>query len=692
MGEARRPTHNSLLLGPHGGCATYRPNTQTRSSEGRFAFEFTMLRLTAFVLWVSAFSTSQAQDSLLVRQLQSVTVRGFAPERFMAGLKIQRVDSALTEAYRYQTLADLLALQAPLNFKSYGPGQLTTVGLRGTSANHTALLWNGVNINPPYLGQTDFSTIPVNGFDQVSIQYGSAASSVGTDAVGGSILLKSTPEWKQQGITTTLGHRFGAWKSGQTQVGIRFATPLTNGRQLTGKTLIYGGTNHYAPNYTERQGYSIELSETAQRGVIQDLFYRNKNQHQLSLNIWLTDNKLTITPNNPVGREITRTQAYRFLTNYEFGESKPGQWLSGRTLLRAGFIRDMLDYGKGEAFDTAPSHSETDRLLLRAEHELEQKPGMLGQLLSIRAGAEWVHYTARVDGYGDGSLTEQRADLYALIRYQANSRLVAALNLRQAFITRYDPPFTPSFGLEYQLLNLGGWRLNGRGNVARSYRVPTLNERYWKTLGNPNIRPERGFSQDLGLNLLRNVSGRSTSVGVSVFRNHVDDWTYWNPAKGYRVENLQEVLARGVEMQGQTARQLGTWRVGAFGQYAYTRSTQLRVYDPSAVDVVGKQLIYLPLHTGSANAFVQHGLHRLTLSWQGSDRRASTFDNSKYLPEYQLVNLLIETAVRVHGWQGRAVVQVDNLFNEFYLNVKNNAMPGRSVALTLVLTAATKPD
>lgn len=651
-----------------------------------------MFRCTAILLWFSALCFAQAQDSLSVRQLKPVTVRGFSPERFMAGLKVQRADSALTEAYRYQTLADLLALQAPVQFKSYGPGQLTTVGLRGTSANHTAVLWNGVNINPPTLGQTDFSTIPVAGFDQVSIQYGSAASCVGTDAVGGSILLNSTPGWKHQGVTATVGHRIGAWQSGQTQAGVRFATPLTGGAQLAGKTSVYGGINRYVPDYSERQGYSVEPSETAQRGVLQDLFYRTKKQRQLSLNVWLTDNKLTLAPADPVGREITQTQAYRFLTNYEFGESKPGRWLSGRTLLRAGFIRDILDYGKGAGFDTDPSHSETDRLLIRAEHEMEQTLGTSGQSLSIRAGAEWVQYTARVDGYREGLLHEQRADLYALIRYQPAPHLVAALNLRQAFVTRYDPPFTPSFGLEYRLFNLGDWRLNGRGNVARSYRVPTLNERYWKTLGNPDIRPERGFSQDVGLTLARTVPGRSASLGVSAFRNHVDDWTYWNPATGYRVENLQEVLARGLEVQGQAAQQLGRWRLGTFGQYAYTRSTQLRVYDPSATDVVGKQLIYLPLHTASATAFVQHGPHRLTLTWQGTDRRAYTFDNSKYLPEYQLVNLLAETAIRVRGWQGKAVVQVDNLFNEFYLNVKNNVMPGRSVALTLVFTANTKPD
>jgi len=648
-----------------------------------------MFRFTATLLWFSALCTSYAQDSSSVRQLKAVTVRGFVPLHFMAGLKVQRVDSALTEAYRYQTLADLLALQAPMQFKSYGPGQLTTVGLRGTSASHTAVLWNGININPPTLGQTDFSTIPVNGFDQLSIQYGSAASVVGSDAVGGSVLLNSAPGWAQPGLTATAGYRFGAWGSAQAQLGARFSTAGSGG-QLAGKTLVYGGTNRYVPNYRERDGYPIEPSETGQRGFIQDVFYRNKRQQQLALNVWLTDNKLTASPADSVGRETTRTQAYRFLTSFETGEARPGRWLSGHTLLRAGFIRDITDYGKGKTFDTDPSHAETDKVLVRAEHELQQTVG--SGTLTVRAGAEWAHYTARVDGYTGGLLYEQRADLYALTRYQPVSRLVMSLNLRQAFVTRYNPPFTPSVGVEYSLIERLRWRLIGRANLGRSYRVPTLNERYWKTLGNPDIRPERGVSQDAGLTWNRNAPGQVASLGVSVFRNHVMDWTYWNPEKGYRVENLQEVLAKGLEIQGQFTRKLSSWQFGGFGQYAYTRSSQLATYSPAALNVIGKQLIYLPLHTASVNAFLQHGPHRLTLTWQGTDRRPYTFDNSQYLPDYQLVNLLLQTAVSTGRWQGRAILQVDNLLNEFYLNVKRNAMPGRSVALTLVLTAKTKTD
>ncbi|MCY0536351.1 TonB-dependent receptor plug domain-containing protein, partial [Klebsiella pneumoniae] len=84
-------------------------------------------------------------------------------------------------------------------------GQLTTLSFRGTSANHTALLWNGININAPTVGQTDYSTVPLLGFDEMAIQYGSAASCVGTDAIGGSILLGSAPRWKQKGFNATVG-------------------------------------------------------------------------------------------------------------------------------------------------------------------------------------------------------------------------------------------------------------------------------------------------------------------------------------------------------------------------------------------------------------------------------------------------------------------------------------------------------
>lgn len=136
----------------------------------------------------------QAQSGQVV-SLSLVTVRAIAPERFLAGQKLQRIDSATLLQFRFGSLTDLLAFNTPLAFKNYGPGQLATVSFRGTSANHTAVLWNGININQPNLGQTDFSTLPIAGFDRLAVQYGSSASVVGSDAVGGSVLLSSSPVW-----------------------------------------------------------------------------------------------------------------------------------------------------------------------------------------------------------------------------------------------------------------------------------------------------------------------------------------------------------------------------------------------------------------------------------------------------------------------------------------------------------------
>ena len=611
------------------------------------------------------------------RSLHTVTVRGFVPERFMSGLKIQRADSSLVEAYKFQTLADFLATQAPFQLKSYGAGQLTTVGFRGTSANHTAVLWNGININAPTLGQTDFSTIPMAGFDQLSVQYGAAASCVGTDAVGGSVLLGSLPNFKKIGaVSVQFGQRLASFANQQTQLGVRFASVLNQNWQLSSKTLLYTGRLNNRFPYAERRGYLVEPSETAQSGFIQDLYFRNKKKHQFSVNVWLSDNKMTLAPNNAVSREVTQTQAYRFLGNYE----------TGKTWLRAGFIRDVIDYGKGPDFETNPSHSQTDRFIARAEHEFDlTKPQ-----ITARIGGEVVHYRTRVDSYSDGLITENRADIFALIRYQPTSHLVVSMNLRQAFVTRHNPPFTPSLGIEYRVVDTENQLITLKMNAGRSYRVPSLNERYWRTLGNPNVRPESGFNKEIGVEIKqKNTSQLSTSGSITAFHNRMDDWTYWNPDRGFRVENLQLVVARGIEIQANGQYQTGRFLAGIFAQYALTRSSQERVYDPTAQEVVGKQLIYLPLHTGSANAFIEvQKLYklkktRLTVLWQGSSLRYYTFDNSKFIKGYQLVNVLFETNVEVGKINGKIGFQADNIFDAIYLNVKRNAMPGRSFALNL---------
>lgn len=599
-------------------------------------------------------------------RLQPVVIKGFVPEKFMSGLKIQKFESTSLGQFRFQNISDLLSFYTPIAFKNYGPGQLNTASFRGTSANHTAVLWNGLNINSPILGQTDFSTIPVTGFDQLSVQYGSAASIVGSDAVGGSILLGSAPS--SQPLQLSIGRQQESFNNHQTQVTARYAAVINDQWQFSGKTNVYDGRMNNDFPYAQRNQYSVLPSNSFQRGLVQDLFFNSKNDHQISAHVWLTRNRLTLTPEDKDGRELTLTEAYRAMLRYNYKDFS----------FRTSWVRDIIDYAKGDYSQL--DHAVTDKFSNRIERDFQFNA------IQIKAGGEWAHYRARVAGYDKPLVTEDRGDLFLLTRWQATSRLLVSANLRQAFVTRYDPPFTPSLGAEYMLAQKEGYNIKFKGSVGRSYRVPTLNERFWKEMGNPEIRPETGWNKEIGFeqNITSNPN-HTFSASVTAYHNRIKDWTYWNPGKSYHVENLQQVLARGIEVQASWRHSVNEWKSGINMGYTLNKSSQEKAYDAYSSDIIGKQLVFVPVHSGNLNAFIQYKNTRLTGHAQAISKRFSTFDNTQFLEGYTLTNLLAEHTFVWDNTKMRLQGQINNLANTFYLNVRNNAMPGRSFALSLIL-------
>ncbi|MCF0072379.1 TonB-dependent receptor [Dyadobacter sp. CY261] len=624
------------------------------------------------MLWASlAFSIPACAQSDSIA-LEPVIVRGFVPQRFMSGLKIQPIDSAVLAQARFQNISDVLSAFTPIAFRNYGPGQLSTSSFRGTSANHTAVLWNGLNINAPTLGQTDFSTIPVAGFDQLSVQYGSSASVIGSDAVGGSILLDSRAS--VQPFHASIGRQQESFKNHQTHADLRYTTSLNSLWSFSGKTAFYDGrmNNNYPKPF--RRNYQLLPTETFQKGIVQDLFFQSKKDQEISAHVWLTDNKLILTPDEQ-GREMTRTTAYRTMLRYRIGT------LTSRTA----WVRDIIDYAKGDL--SRPDHSVTDKFATRIEKDFLINIGSNLNTVSIKTGSEWTHYRSRVPGYDRSPISENRTDVFLLTRWQATSRLITSVNLRQGLVSSFNPPFTPSIGIEFNVVQKEDYKLIAKGSYGRSYRVPTLNERYWKDLGNPDIRPETGWNKEAGLEqTFKSAFGGTLRTSATFYHNRIKEWTYWNPSRNYRVENLQQVLARGLELQMSYQRQTRSWLAGLDAGYALNRSSQEKAYDNYSQDIVGKQLVFVPEHSANANAFIQYKFTRLTGQFQGSGKRYTTFDNSQFLDGYGLVNLLAETSISACKMKLLVQGQIRNVTDKFYLNVRNNAMPGRSYAVSLTFS------
>ena len=111
-----------------------------------------------------------------LHRLGEVRVRALGPEQFAVGSTRMVLDSAELAQYRGGSVAEVLQARTPLALKNYGPGNLATIALRGTSAQHTAVLWNGLNIMLPTLGQNDFALLPLAATTRVAIQPGPAAA------------------------------------------------------------------------------------------------------------------------------------------------------------------------------------------------------------------------------------------------------------------------------------------------------------------------------------------------------------------------------------------------------------------------------------------------------------------------------------------------------------------------------------
>ena len=647
---------------------------------------------TAGGAWAQAPADS-ARLSRWQHRLGEVRVRAVGPERFAVGSTRTELDSTVLAQYRGSNLAEVLQARTPLALKYYGPGQLATIALRGTSAQHTAVLWNGLNIMLPTLGQTDFALLPVGASTRVSIQPGPAAALYGSGAVGGAILLDAAPDWRP-------GYRgsvqFDAGSFGL--VGGNVEARATSAALAVRLAASYReAQNNYSYVVQEARGpvrYTLQNAALRhQWSFSPDLAWRVGQAGELSAAAWLTDTDREIQSGTGISgtQARERDQSRRLTLGYRRVTAR-GQW-SGR----AAWFEDVLNYRDGGA----PSNSRVRTTQAQAEHT-----AAFGARGSLRIGAEAQHFDALVDGYGATPVTENRAAAFALLRYDPRPALRLSANLRQAALPAGLAPLTPTVGLEWDLLGTASpdsaaapvavsaspihspihpftHSLTVKASAARSYRAPTLNERYWRPGGNPNLRPESGFGYEAGLRHRLAGSGNiSFETELTAFRQEVDDWVQWLPSTrtgAWSPRNLRQVRSQGLEAR--TALRLHRGRYTGSAQLAYhltdTRKTRGAPDDP---DPVGVQLAFVPRHQASFGTDHRWGGWLASSTLVFTSYRYLNASGDTYLPGTLLLGATLGRTLRGPGSTRLLLLaQANNLLGQAYESYPGRPAPPRSV-------------
>lgn len=599
-------------------------------------------------------------------QLPEVEVFTASLDKYSHGQQVQTITERDLENFQGLAFSEYLQQKTGLFLRQYGPGMLASLTMRGTSAGHNAVFWNGLPINSPSLGQADFSILPVGGFDQAVVHFGSGGALYGTDAIGGAIHLNNKLRFGEghRVQVSALAGSFGRWNQ-QVQYGYsnnKFSVRSRFYRNIAQNDFPFRNLSKIGTPFETKQN-----SRTEQWGVMQDLAWNLNSKNQVSSSLWLNVTDREIQP--VIGSNTNDTQHdqnLRWVVDYfHFGINKI--WNA-----KSGLVRDELIFNMG-------SINQTTQYFLSGDLDWR-----IHSKWNSKSGLRYTYIAGNLSTY---EATDSRVELYQSTNFQPNDKLSFSMNLRQLIYEGNWAPFTPSLGADWEIWGNKVQSFHLRTVFARSFKVPTLNDRFWVPGGNPDLEPEKSWSGEIGVKHVFAKNNFNFEQQITHFRMSVDNWIIWLPNGSFwSPQNLRSVNNSGLEYFLDMTQHFGEWKFGLSGNYAWNRAinqTNIAENDRSK----GKQLPYTPEHKLQGMFSIEKGPFRSFLNTQRIGQRFVATDNFGKLEPYQLwdIGMHYRWSIR-KKLAGTLGAQINNIFNTEYQVLRLRAMPGRNYQINLNIT------
>jgi vitamin B12 transporter len=601
-----------------------------------------------FILIVLTYAVNAQQDSIL---LEAVTVYGLPEEKYLTGSSVHSLDSSVLRQQSNRHLGDALAEQLPIYFRNYGSGMISGISLRGTSPSHTAVLWNGININSFSHGQADFSILPSDAFGEVKVHTGGGSARFGSGAFGGTILLNSTSTEENAFSISQHVASFGKYFT-----SLKNSSVIGKWRLATKFYHLVSENNFKILATGERQQHAWYR----QWGVLQNVSYHWSAAKSLSVHYWYHDADREIQP--AIGQHNSTDQQQD--RNHRLGIQYRSAARSGLFSATGGYVNDVIVFNGGK--------STVYRWITALRHEVT-----LGKLFTLQAGAEWNHIVGKIPEYQNGKAEEDRFDFIASVQKNIQDRLGLVLNLRQPVVTGFSAPFLPYLGVDYALIKSSNHDFHIRGNISKNYRIPTLNDRYWQRAGSKELLPEISIASEIGWRWrLGNIN-----IDNTWFNQDIDQWIQWVPREDgqYIPRNVKKIRAQGFEARLSSKKKIDKVILVPTANYSFTKSVTTEA-PPAEEATIGKQLIYTPVHAATGFLKVQWRDFYFNAGAQYSGKRYVDFSNSEIyaLPSYVLVNFSGGRSWLIKNHQIDVNIGVANISNKDYQQYSGRAMPGRN--------------
>ena len=620
------------------------------------------------------------------------------------------------------SIADLLTYNSSVYVKNYGRATLSTVAFRGTSPSHTQVTWNGIRINSPMLGMTDFSTIPAFFIDQASLLHGTSSVNETGGGLGGLVKLATIPD-APPGFHLQYVQGIGSFST--FDEFLRFS--YHNDKWTSSTRVIYSSSpndfsyiNHdkkvniyddehniigqYHPKEKNRSGSFKDFQ------ILQEVYYNTLNGNRFGLNVWYVNSNRELpmlTTDYGEERDFENRQKESTLRSLiSWTHNNPIWNLS----LKAGYVytRMAYDYRKEitenlwAEMTRARSHVSTIFGSAEINYYPSEKWLFTG---SVTTHQQFVRSEDKniILQQGDKAIVgydKARLELSASVsaKWQPIYNLGFGMVLREDLYGNKAAPLIPAVFADWLVLN-SIWgkspvNLTVKASASKNYRFPSLNDLYFLPGGNPRLKNEHGFTYDAALNFNIEFSKRaSLSLNANWFDSKISDWIIWLPTtKGFfSPRNVKTVHAYGVELSAESGIDFGKeWLFTLNGSFSWTPSINKGEKMSPADRSVGKQLPYIPEYSSSITGRLQWKSWSFLYKWCYYSERFTMSSNdytlTGHLPPYFMNNLSLEKNFSFKPVDMQLKLAVNNLFNEDYLSVLARPMPGINFEFFIGLT------
>ena len=642
--------------------------------------------------------SAQADTS---KKLKEVNVKSQLLPQIQTITPSQQISAADFERYNAFNVADAIRNFSGVIIKDYGGiGGLKTVSVRGLGANHTAVLYDGIEINDAENGQVDLSKLNLNNVQAITLYNGQPPELLMPARAFASATVLAIKTVKPMLIAgkpylITAGIKGGSF--GLVNPYIQWQQQLSNNWSF----IINGYTENANGRYKYRNsGDGTDSSRTrTNAGIAAQQFdgalywaKSDSDKFNLHINFYNSDRGLpgpVITGFQTLSKDRLWNKDYFIQGGYE------KDWRNGlRLMLNSKFSDSHLHY-------LNPIYPDAEGKL---DQQFLQREFYQSAVLAYHFTANWeLSYAIDValNNLDDNQFNFSFPTRFTYLNVLASNLILGKIKLQGSLLNtsitetvrtgRAAPwrnAFSPTLMISWQPVQNSGFQL--RAFYKNIFRNPTFDDLYYGGIGNPNLKPENTNQFDIGTTYTKALNNffNYVAFNADAYYNHVDNKIVFIPKDAYQgsIQNFGKVDIKGLDVGLKTQANIATdYKATLSINYSYLQA--LNVTDPAS-SIYLNQLPYTPKNTLALNAGVNYRHVGIYYNQVISSSRYYTNDNLAYdyIPAYSTSDASIVYTNSIKHWPVKASVAVNNLFNKAYYVVESYPMPGLSYRLSFQIT------